>query len=97
MTDEEKNQLSVFEARLRQLMFLHDELKEKNQFLMEALDKKEQTLQQLQHDYDELEASYTNLKQARIISIHDSDVSDTRKRISKLVREIDKCLALLNG
>lgn len=97
MTDEERNQLSVFEARLRQLMFLHDELKEKNQFLMEALDKKEQTLQQLQHDYDELEANYTDLKQARIISIHDSDVEGTRKRLSKLVREIDKCLALLNG
>jgi len=97
MTDEERNQLSVFEARLRQLMFLHDELKEKNQFLMEALNKKEQTLQQLQHDYDELEANYTDLKQARIISIHDSDVEGTRKRLSKLVREIDKCLALLNG
>ena len=97
MTDEERNQLSVFEARLRQLMFLHDELKEKNQFLMEALNKKEQTLQQLQHDYDELEANYTDLKQERIISIHDSDVEGTRKRLSKLVREIDKCLALLNG
>lgn len=97
MTEEEKNQLSVFEARLRQLMFLHDELKEKNRFLVEALDKKEQTLQQLQHDYNELEATYTNLKQARIISIHDSDVSATRQRLSKLVREIDKCLALLNG
>ena len=97
MTEEEKNQLSVFEARLRQLMFLHDELKEKNRFLVEALDKKEQTLQQLQHDYNELEASYTNLKQARIISIHDSDVVATRQRLSKLVREIDKCLALLNG
>ncbi|MBQ1938236.1 MAG: hypothetical protein II364_04660 [Bacteroidales bacterium] len=97
MTEEEKNQLSVFEARLRQLMFLHDELKEKNRFLVEALDKKEQTLQQLQHDYNELEATYTNLKQARIISIHDSDVVATRQRLSKLVREIDKCLALLNG
>ena len=97
MTEEEKNQLSVFEARLRQLMFLHDELKERNRFLVEALDKKEQTLQQLQHDYNELEATYTNLKQARIISIHDSDVVATRQRLSKLVREIDKCLALLNG
>ena len=37
MTEEEKNQLSVFEAKLRQLMFLHDELKEKNRFLVEAL------------------------------------------------------------
>lgn len=97
MTEEEKNQLSVFEARLRQLMFLHDELKERNRFLVEALDKKDQTLQQLQHDYNELEATYTNLKQARIISIHDSDVVATRQRLSKLVREIDKCLALLNG
>ena len=93
MTEEEKNQLSVFEARLRQLMFLHDELKERNRFLVEALDKKDQTLQQLQHDYNELEATYTNLKQARIISIHDSDVVATRQRLSKLVREIDKCLA----
>lgn len=97
MTDEERNQLSVFEARLRQLMFLHDELKEKNRFLTEALSQKEQSLQQLRRDYDELESHYTNLKQARIISIHDSDVNDTRKRISKLVREVDKCLALLNG
>lgn len=97
MTDEERNQLSTFEARLRQLMFLHDELKEKNLFLIEAIDKKEQALQKLQHDYDELEATYTNLKQARIISLHDKDVSDTRQRLSKLVREIDKCLALLNG
>ncbi len=97
MTDEEKNQLSVFEARLRHLMFLHDELKMKNQSLTEALEKKEEALQQLQHDYNELEATYTNLKQARIISLYDKDVNDTKQRLSKLVREIDKCLDLLKG
>lgn len=97
MTDEEKNQLSVFEARLRHLMFLHDELKEKNQSLIEALEKKEEALQQLQLDYNELEATYTNLKQARIISLYDKDVNDTKQRLSKLVREIDKCLDLLKG
>ena len=97
MTDEEKNQLSVFEARLRHLMFLHDELKEKNQSLIEALENKEEALQQLQLDYNELEATYTNLKQARIISLYDKDVNDTKQRLSKLVREIDKCLDLLKG
>lgn len=97
MTDEEKNQLSVFEARLRHLMFLHDELKKKNQSLTEALEKKEEAMQQLQHDYNELEATYTNLKQARIISLYDKDVNDTKQRLSKLVREIDKCLDLLKG
>lgn len=97
MTGEEERQLVIFEARLRHLMLVHDELKKKNQSLMEALEEKEQTLQQLRRDYDQLESCYTNLKQARIISIHDSDIDDTRKRISKLVREVDKCLALLNG
>ncbi|MBR4845780.1 MAG: hypothetical protein IKU98_05105 [Bacteroidaceae bacterium] len=97
MTDEEKNQLNVFEARLRHLMFIHDELKEKNQSLIETLEKKEEALQQLQLDYNELEATYTNLKQARIISLYDKDVNDTKQRLSKLVREIDKCLDLLKG
>lgn len=97
MTDEEKNQLSIFEARLRQLMFLHDELKEKNKFLTEALELKEQSLQKLQREFNELEANYTDLKQARTISIYDDDVDKTKQRLSKLVREIDKCLALLNG
>jgi hypothetical protein len=54
-------------------------------------------MQQLQHDYNELEATYTNLKQARIISLYDKDVNDTKQRLSKLVREIDKCLDLLKG
>lgn len=78
-------------------MFLHDELKMKNQSLTEALEKKEEAMQQLQHDYNELEATYTNLKQARIISLYDKDVNDTKQRLSKLVREIDKCLDLLKG
>ena len=97
MTDEEKNQLSILEARLRQLMFLHDEQKKKNVALMHTLLEKEQALQELQHDYKTLEGSYTNLKQARIISINSADVDGTKQRLSKLVREIDKCLALLNG
>ncbi len=97
MTDEDKNRLDILEARIRQLMFLHDELKQKNQALTQALDEKSNKLQELQLGYKELEATYTDLKQARIISIHDSDVSDTKQRLSKLVREIDKCLALLNG
>ncbi len=97
MTDEERNRLSIFEARLRQLIFLHDELKAQNAMLQQTLEKKEQTLKELQEKNRELENSYADLKQARIISIHDNDVTDTKQRLSKLVREIDKCLKLLNG
>lgn len=97
MTDEEKNQLATLEARIRQLMFMYGKLKEKNSLLVQVLDKKELELQKLQHEYNELETCYTNLKQARIISITSNDVNNTKLRLSRLVREIDKCLALLNG
>lgn len=97
MTNDEKNQLSDFEARVRQLLFLHDELKAKYAVALHELEKKEQALGKLREEYAELESDYTHLKQARIISIRDKDVNDTRKRLSALVREIDKCLALLNG
>jgi len=55
---------------------------------------------QLRHlmylQYDELEVNYTNLKTATAISLNGSDVKETKLRLSKLVREVDKCIALLN-
>ncbi len=97
MTDKDKDLLNVLEARIRQLMFLHDELNKQNQILQQALKAKEIEQNDLKQKYHVLEENYNNLKQARIISIKDSDVSATKQRLSKLVREIDKCLALLNG
>lgn len=98
MTDEERNQLSIFEARLRQLMFVHDELKAQHAALKLELEEKNLAFDLLQEDYQNLKEHYTNLKQAGVISrINDSDVSETRQRLSRLVREIDKCLALLKG
>ncbi len=97
MTEKEKNQLSTFEARLRQLMFLHDELRKQNSALRQSLSEKEQMLQTLQRDYATLESNYQSLKQARTICVNDGDVDVTKQKLSGLVREIDKCLALLNG
>lgn len=96
MTDEEKKLLSNFEARLRHLIYLHDELREENAELKQLLEAKEQECEKLQADYNELEANYTNLKTAATISLNGGDVKETKSRLSKLVREVDKCIALLN-
>ncbi|MBQ8606929.1 MAG: hypothetical protein IJ417_01890 [Bacteroidaceae bacterium] len=97
MTNEDKNLFGTFEARLRQLMFLYDELEKEKRILEQDLANKEQKLRKLQQDYDDLEVCYTDLMQARVISITVGNVKDTKQRLSKLVHEIDKCLALLNG
>ncbi|MDE5677339.1 hypothetical protein [Phocaeicola sp.] len=96
MTEEDKKLLGTFEARLRHFMYLYNELKQENAQLKQLLLEKEVEINRLENSRKELEAMYTNLKIARTISIHDKDISDTKQRLSRLVREVDKCIALLN-
>lgn len=88
--------MNTFETQLRHLIYLHDELKRENAELKKLLDIEKLKNEKVQAQYDELEVSYTNLKTATAISLNGSDVKETKLRLSKLVREVDKCIALLN-
>ncbi len=96
MTEDDKRLLNSFEGKLRHILFLYDELKKENAELNEALSQKENRIQELEDSVNELEVRYRNLKMARMISVNDSEIRDTKQRIAKLVREVDKCIALLN-
>jgi DNA-directed RNA polymerase specialized sigma subunit len=96
MTEDEKKLLSTFEARLRHLIFLHDELKSENAKLSQSLQEEKEKYEKVITDYKELEAKYTNTKIAATINQSVKDVRETKLRLSKLVREVDKCIALLN-
>ena len=77
-------------------MFLYEELKQENADLRNLLMQKEQEILQLEQSRNELEAQYTDLKMARTLSLYDKDIKDTKQRLTSLVREIDRCIALLN-
>lgn len=96
MTEEDKKLLHAFEAKLRHFMYLYDKLRQENTELKQLLANKEQELCRIEDSRKEWEVMYTNLKMARTISIHDQDIDDTKQRLSRLVREVDKCIALLN-
>ncbi len=96
MTEEDRKLIGSFEGKLRHLMFLFDELKQENADLKLLLTQKDKELKQLELSRKELEARYTDLKMARTISLYDKDIKDTKQRLSSLVREVDKCIALLN-
>ena len=96
MTEEDKKLIGSFEGKLRHFMFLYDELKQENADLKHLLIQKDKEIQSLELSHKELEAQYTDLKMARTISLYDKDIKDTKQRLSSLVREIDRCIALLN-
>ena len=95
MTEEDKKLLNTFEGRLRQLLYLYEELEKENLSLKKEISQRNEELAQLEHSRKELEIKYINLKNARILSINDNDLRDTKQRLAKLVREVDKCIKLL--
>lgn len=97
MTEEEERQLNIFEARFRHFLYQYDVLKQQNETLRQELLQKEGEIKTLEARCQQTETEYANLKAARIISINDNESRDTKQRLARLVREIDKCIALLNG
>ncbi len=56
----------------------------------------QQTVQQKQSLIDELEQKNQQLSLVKSIMADSEDAHDARIRINRIVREIDKCIALLN-
>jgi archaellum component FlaC len=51
----------------------------------------------LENKLEELDKKYENLKIAKVLSsVPGEDVHETKLQVNKIVREIDKCIALLN-
>ena len=86
-----------FESKLNRLMDAYTKLSVENAALRKQLVQQSVELSEVREQYNELTASYANLKLAKIISVDDSEIGDTQRRLSKLVREVDKCIALLNA
>lgn len=96
MTDAQKKTLTEFEARVRQLMFMYETLKLENAALEKQIVDKNEELQVASKEIESLKAKYDNLKMVRIIAVKQDDFAGAKMRLSKLVRDVEKCIALLN-
>jgi len=96
MTDQEKNLLVDFKLKVKQIIAKHEALKQEKNQLLEKIGNLESTIIQLQKENRFVGQKYENLKLARMLDVSEGENKDAKNRIQKLVREIDKCIALLN-
>lgn len=96
MTEDQNRLLAVFEVRVRDLMALCDSQRQKIVELTEALNQAEEALRQTSEEASAWKAKFDNLLTAKVISADEEEMKDARMRLSKLVREVDRCIALLN-
>ena len=55
----------------------------------------EEQILELQIENEELKDKYTHLKMAKYIDLTDDEKRQSRSRINKMVRDVEKCIAIL--
>ena len=95
MTADEKT-LTQFTTRIRQMILQYKEIKQENDALYELVDECEGKIKQLECQLTQARNDYNALKMAKMIEITDADMESARKRLCKLIRDVDKCITLLN-
>lgn len=95
MTENDRITLMHFEQKLHLLLHSYKQLQERNSELESLIEERENRLKELHQRCESLEKNYNNLKQAKVISLSDGEIGQTREKLSKLVREIDRCIESL--
>jgi len=96
MTDDDSILIGQFEAKIRKLMDLYNDVKLRNSQLIQEIEARNGEIRQLREEVSSLRESYLNLKQSKVLEVSGHDIDATKHRISGLVREIDHCIELLN-
>jgi hypothetical protein len=96
MTNRYEELIHAFEIKLRKLMSEYQSLQVQNAQLKADLDRKQTDLMHAHQEVLELRKNYDHLQLARNLGGSETEKAESKQRITKMVREIDKCLALLD-
>ncbi len=97
MTSKEQELITKLETAVHQLIQQENDLREQCRALEAEVEKREEQKRQIMAERDKMAAQYENLKVARMLELSDDDTRNARQRINRLVREVDKCIALLKA
>lgn len=96
MLQEPEQQLKILETRVRQLILAYRDMKARNAELEQTLAARDKAIELLKTKVAAAETDYARLKTAKMMEISNGDLNEAKARMAQLVREVDKCIALLN-
>lgn len=89
--------ITLFTTRVRQMILQYNELKQENSSLYDMVDEREKKIKELEAQLKQAQLNYNSLKMARMIQISNNDMDYAKKKLSKLIRDVNKCITLLSG
>ena len=88
--------INTFATRVRQMIPKFEDIKHENAELYAMVDERDAKIKELQEKLTQAKHDYDSLKMAKMMTISDSDMETTQKRIAKLIRDVNKCITLLS-
>jgi len=92
----EDNMIFSLEGKIKRVIRFAEELKTHNGQLQQQVDKLSGQLSVKSQEMEVLESKYQSLKFAKTLISSPEDVRNVKLQVNRMVREIDKCIALLN-
>lgn len=95
MTANEKT-LATFQTRLRQLLLRFQELKKENEGLAATVQNEQKTVKEMKLKLEQQQNDYDTLKMAKMLEVTDGNLQGAKDRLAKLIRDVNKCIAILS-
>lgn len=96
MTNEKEILLNEFKSKFKQLVAICDRLREENTMLRAKKAALEKQLDEQADQITVLNSKYDNLKTLNSL-ISGDNTHDTKIKLNRIVREIDRCLSLIDS
>lgn len=84
------------QRNINKLKSLYEQVKQEKENLLHDKKGLEEKLAEAETKYNELDQKHSSLKVAKAVMTSSDEAGEAKQRINNLVREIDKCIALLN-
>jgi len=93
---ESQQALATFQTRVRQMLLRFQELKKENEALAAVVAANEENVKKLQNQLAQRDRDYQSLKMSKMLEITDGDLQSAKDRLAKLIRDVNKCIAILS-
>lgn len=97
MNETERQSLKKIDAKIRNLIAQYRVLQKENEDLYTELESKEAEIKQLKEEVAQRTQDYKNMKLAKMIEVSDNDLKESKMKITRLVREVNKCINILSA
>ena len=88
--------LADFQTRVRQMIFRFQELKKENGRLQALVEEQATEIEELKARVTQADNDYNSLKMARMLEITDGNLDEAKERLSRMIRQVNKCIAILS-